>query len=257
MDLPAPTKPLKINRWLPYWAVFQMDMRQTARSWVFRVWMLASVVLGIGYLLHRTGIHHQAGIIQNASSLVGEILQFALLAGATLVIMLTAGTISSERGIVADSVLSRGISRYQYFLGKWHSRLVTILGSFLAVGGAVLIGSCFLLKNDISLFGSLFALAVVAAVLFLVISCGVTMSSLANSTVLGMAILWMTLYGAGVTLWLLQLTPLDPSRLLRTIPYMLRGQYDPIAQAEVIGWCLLVSAVAALLGVVHFARRDV
>ena len=40
------------------------------------------------------------------------------------IVVLTAGSISAERGTVADSVLSRGISRYQYFMGKWHARLL-------------------------------------------------------------------------------------------------------------------------------------
>ena len=43
MDATAPTKPAKINRWLPYWAVFQADLRQTLTSWVYRVWVLVSV----------------------------------------------------------------------------------------------------------------------------------------------------------------------------------------------------------------------
>src|SRR5437867_355164 len=138
MDAPAPIKPLRFNRMLPYWAVFQMDVHQTIRSWVFRLWLFTAIVLSGGYLLHRASIHHQAGIKQDASSLLVEFLQFGLLIGTTLIIVLTAGTISSERGTMADSVLSRGISRYQYFMGKWHARLATILGSYLVVGGLII-----------------------------------------------------------------------------------------------------------------------
>jgi hypothetical protein len=234
-----------------------MDLRQTLRSWVFRVWVLAAVLVSVGYLLHRTAIHHQAGIIQSAASLMGEMLQAALLVGTTLVIVLTAGAISSERGIMADSVLSRGISRYQYFMGKWHARLVTILGSFLGVGLLTLAGSMFLLQSDVSVLGSLLALIVVAAVLAIVVSCGVTVSSLCHSTVLGIVILWMILYGVGVGLYVLQVGPFNPARLVRILPALLRGQYDLEAQAVLIGWCLLISTGAALVGLVHFSRCDV
>jgi hypothetical protein len=257
MDAATPIPPLRYNRLLPYWAVFQMDMRQTLRSWIFRVWVLAALVLGFGYLLHRTAIHYQAGILQSASSLMGELLQFSLLVGTALVILLTAGTISSERGIMADSVLSRGISRYQYFLGKWHSRLVTTLGSFLLIGSLILVTSCFLLQFDLSIIGTLLALVVVASVLAIAVSCGVTMSSLCNSTPLGIAILWMGLYGVGVGLALLGYGQLNPMRLLRLIPALLQGQYDPQVQAELIGWCVLTSVIAALVGLIHFSRRDV
>jgi ABC-type transport system involved in multi-copper enzyme maturation permease subunit len=257
MDTPAASQPLRYNRWLPYWAVLQMDIRQTLRSWVFRVWALTTVVLSFGYLLHRTAIHYQAGIIQSASSLMGELLQFALLVGTSLVIVLTAGTISSERGIVADSVLSRGISRYQYFLGKWHARLVTTIGSFLLIGLAVLVTSCFLLEMDLSIVGSLIAMLVVAGVLALVVSCGVTMSSLCNSAVLAIAILWLGIYSLGVGLALLGYGQLNPMRLLALIQGLVQGKYDLEMQGELLGWCALASMIAAMVGLVHFSRRDV
>ena len=257
MDLPAPTKLLKINRFLPYWAVLQMDVRQTLRSWSFRLWIAAAVVLSIGYLLHRAAIHHQAGIQQSAATLMSEVLQFTILIGTTLVIMLTAGTISSERGTMADSVLSRGISRYSYFMGKWHARLFTYVGSFLFIAILALIASITLLHGDLSLIGSLLAMALVAAVLVMVISCGVTVSSFCNSTVLGIAVLWMALYGVGVALALLEYGMLNPVKLLKLLPVMLHGEYDFHMQATLIGYCFAVSGGAALLGLIHFARRDV
>ncbi len=257
MDTTAPTKPWKVNHWLPYWAVFQMDIRQTARSWVFRVWFAASLVLGIGYLLHRAAIHHQAGLLQSTAGLMHQMLQFSLLVGTTLVIVLTAGTISSERGIVADSVLSRGISRYQYFLGKWHARLITILGSFVLIAVTVLVTSCFLLQMDVSIVGSLLAFLLVAAILAIVISCGITISSMCQSTVLAIAILWMALYGVGVGLYVLQYGQLNPARLLRILQALLRGEYSLGMQATLIGWCALASVLSATVGLLYFSRSDV
>ena len=57
MDAPTATKPVKINRWLPYWAVLQNDIRQTLASWVYRTWVLVSLLLGGGYLLYRWAVH--------------------------------------------------------------------------------------------------------------------------------------------------------------------------------------------------------
>jgi len=257
MDATAAVKPLRRNRWLPYWAVLTMDVRQMVRSWVFRMWFLASVILSVGYLLHRAAIY-QTGIIERASNYMAELLQFALLVGSTLVVILTAGTISSERGIIADSVLSRGISRYQYFLGKWHARLVVILGSFLLLGTAIVVSSCFLLRNDdVSWSGTAVALLLVAAVLAVVVSLGVAMSSLCQSTVLSIAILWMVLYGVGAGLYLVNYGQLNPARLLRLMPALLRGQYDLAVQATLIGWCLLASLIAAIIGMLYFSRCDV
>ena len=180
-----PRKPVVINRWLPYWAVFQADVGLTLQSWVYRAWVMLSLLASAGYLLYRYAPYHEAGLIQSAAGYLSDLLRWTLLGSAALVIVLTGGSISSERGTVADSVLSRGISRYQYFLGKWHARLAAVLVTYLILGMLSLVASLFFLQEDLSLVGSVVALLTVAALLGAVISCGVAVSAVANSTVAG------------------------------------------------------------------------
>ena len=261
MDAVAAKKPVKINRWLPYWAVFQADVRQTLQSWVFRTWVLMSVLAAVGYLLYRVGVYREAGIRQDASQLVSDLLRWTVIGSVTLIIVLTGGSISSERGTMADSVLSRGISRYQYFLGKWHARLVTVLVSFAIMAGLWLVASYFLLHEDVSFDGALVAIGTVGALLAAVITCGVMVSAISNSTVMGIAILWVVLYGASFLLSLLQRQNLSripsPERMLESLPFVLRGYYDGPTLLRLIGWSLAASLLAALVGMFYFARRDV
>src|SRR3954452_11967211 len=102
MDATAVNKSVPINRWLPYWAVFQADVQQTLHSWVYRCWVLVSVLATAGYLLYRVGLAHEAGIIQPASLLISHLLRWSVVGSITLVVVLTAGSISSERGTMAD-----------------------------------------------------------------------------------------------------------------------------------------------------------
>jgi ABC-type transport system involved in multi-copper enzyme maturation permease subunit len=257
MDATAGVKKVRINRLLPYWAVFQADVHQTLRSWVYRTWVLVSVLAAVGYLLYHVGIYQKAGIIQPASTLISELLRWTVLGSVTLIIVLTAGSISSERGTMADSVLSRGISRYQYFLGKWHARLATILGTYVIMGLLAIAGGFFLLHEDLKWTGSLMALATVAALLAAVVSCGVTVSAMVNSTVLGIAILWFALYGSGFALSLLPARVPSPDRLLAQLPDVLRGYYNLHALGRMIGWSAIASGGIAFIGLVYFARRDV
>src|SRR5205823_12553578 len=162
---PAPTKPVRINRWLPYWAVFQADVRQTLRSWVYRTWVLMSVLAAVGYLLYLVGAYRLAGLRLADSVFISDVLRWMVIGSVTLIIVLTVGTISSERGTMADSVLSRGISRYQYFMGKWHARLATVLGSFFVMSALWLTASFFLLPQELKLDGALVALLTVASLL--------------------------------------------------------------------------------------------
>jgi ABC-2 type transport system permease protein len=253
---PAP-KPVRINRWLPYWAVFQADVRQTMSSWVYRVWVLVSVLAALGYLLYKVGVYREAKIIQSASELISDLLRWTVLGSVTLIIFLTGASISSERGTMADSVLSRGISRYQYFLGKWHARLVAVLGTYLVLAAVALTAAFLLLHEDLSLFGSLVALGAVAAILATVVTCGVTVSAVSHSSVLAIAVLWVGLYGIGFALSLLPSSYPAPDRVLAGLPAIVRGTFDPTALGRLIGWLAAACGAVALAGLFAFSRRDV
>src|SRR5215475_9451171 len=111
----APIAPrVRINRFLPYWAVFQADLKATFNSWLYRGWVAISVAVVVGSLLYRFGAKEVSGMIQQAPETIGSLLHWVVYGGVTLIIALTAGAICSERGSVADSILSRGISRRQY-----------------------------------------------------------------------------------------------------------------------------------------------
>jgi len=250
-------KAVRINRFLPYWAVFQADQRQLMSSWVYRTWVLVSLLVGVGYTLYRLGAYQETGTIQQASHLMSDLLRWTVLGSVTLIIMMTVGSISGDRGPVADSVLSRGISRFQFFLAKWHARLVTILGTFLAMGVIALAGSFFLRHEDLSLLGSIVALLTVAAILATVISCGVAASALTNSTVLGMAVLWLVIYGAGIAMSVLPEHYPAPDRALSRLKYVLQGSYNLEALGRLVGWSVMISCSAALVGMLYFSRKDV
>ena len=66
---------IRFNRFLPYWAVLQTDLRQTLRSWVYRLWVLMSVLGACGSLIYRVGIKEETGIVQTASSQTQNLLR--------------------------------------------------------------------------------------------------------------------------------------------------------------------------------------
>src|SRR5947209_13930170 len=105
MDAPAAPAQPRYIRLLPYWAVLQTDLRQTLRGWVWRTWVLATLAAAGGYVLYRLGVYREAGMIQHASHLVGDLLRWGLLGSGLLVVVLTVGGVSAERGSLADSVL--------------------------------------------------------------------------------------------------------------------------------------------------------
>jgi hypothetical protein len=261
MDASPPVVTVRFNKFLPYWAVFQTDVRQTARSWVYRLWVLMTVLAAAGLLLYRVGLHKEAGLFQSAAAQSGDLFRLMVLGSLALVVVLAVSAISSERGTVADSVLSRGISRHQYFLAKWHARLVVVTATFAALAFAVLLASYFLFKDDsqtdLSLGGGLVAVLVVCAALAAIVSWGVTIGALTNGTVLGIAVVWLVLYGSGFLLSLLPEPWPSPERQLARLKFVLQGQYSSTVLTQMLVGSGVLCASAALVGLIGFSKRDV
>jgi ABC-type transport system involved in multi-copper enzyme maturation permease subunit len=258
MDTPPSAATVNYNRFLPYWAVFQADCKQTLTSWIYRVWVLVTMGAALGYLLYRFGAKDVSGIIQPGPEAMADFFKWVVFGSVTLVIVLTAGSICAERGSMADSVLSRGISRYQYFLGKWHARLLVVLLTFFLMSCVALCGAYFLLHSDnLKLTGSLVALLTVGTLLVGVITCGVSVSAMSNNTVVSIAVVWLALYGGSFLLSLLPGTLPTPDRALHNLPEILKGFYDWQALSRIMLCSLGASLVVAAIGMVFFSRRDV
>jgi hypothetical protein len=252
---------LRFNKFLPYWAVLQTDLRQTVRSWVYRLWVLMSVVAAGGFLLYRAGLQQEAGILQSAAAQCGDLFRVMVVGSLALVVVLAVSAISSEKGTVADSVLSRGISRHQYFLAKWHARLVVVTATFAVLAVGMLLGGYFLFKadagTDLTLTGGLAAIVAVLAVLAIIVSWGVVIGALSNGTVLGITVFWLLLYGAGFLLTLLPEPWPSPDRELGRLKFILRGQFSEGSLSDLLLGSVILSFMAAVVGLIGFSRRDV
>jgi hypothetical protein len=249
---------VRLNRFLPYWAVFQADLKSTFNSWLYRVWVLLSVGVAVGYLLYRYGAKQISGMIQSAPDTIGDLLHWVIYGSITLIIALTAGAICAERGTVADSILSRGISRYQYFLGKLHARLTLVLVTYfiqalLAMGAAYWM----LHSETMTIHGSLVAILVVATFLVFVVTFGVSVSAMSTNTLVSIAVVWMILYGGGFILSQLPGALPSPERALQSLPNVLKGFYDWNVLGRLILSTFGTAGVIGLVGMIGFSRRDV
>jgi hypothetical protein len=261
MDATPAVVTLRFNKFLPYWAVLQTDLRLTLRSWVYRLWVVMSVLAAAGFLIYRVGVHQEAGILQSAAVQCGDLFRVMVVGSLAMVVVLAVSAISSERGTVADSVLSRGISRHQYFLAKWHARLIVVTLTFVVLSVAVLTTGYFLFKtdsqSDLSLIGGLAATIAVAAVLAVIVSWGVVIGALTNSTVLGITVFWLVLYGTGFLLSLLPEPWPSPDRELTRLKFVLQGQFNETMLTNLVVGSLGLCALAALVGLIGFSKRDV
>ena len=256
MDAPA-APIIRFNRLLPYWAVLQTDLRQTLRSWVFRLWVILSLVAAAGYGLYKVGIHREAGIVQSASMQTGDLMRGVAAASLALIALLAVSAVSMERTTVADAVLSRGISRHQYFLAKWHSRSLVVVVTLALMALGVLTSYHFLLDPDVTWRGGVAATAIAAAVLAAVVAWGVTVGALASGTVIGITLFWLVLYGVIVLCSFLPDPFPSPTFVIAKMRAVLRGHFDEAEVVKVAGGFVALGLVGAVIGLIGFGRKDV
>ena len=253
----AATGRIRFNPFLPYWAVLQTDLRETASSWVYRLWV-AVFALGAGaFLLYKFGVYRETGVVQLPTVSTYALLRGVGVGGLALVALLSVSAVSSERSSVADAVLCRGISRHQYFLAKWHARMAVVVTTFVLLAAPVLALHAALFDSQVTPDGAAVAVALVALGLTAVVSWGVTVGALANSTVASITAFWLLLYGGGALTTLLPDSYPSPDRVLGRLPYVLHGEYDLGVVARVAAVTTGISLVAAVVGLIGFGRKDV
>lgn len=261
MDATPSVVTVRFNKFLPYWAVFQTDLKQTLRSWVYRLWVIMTVFAAGGFLLYRVGLHQEAGIVQSAAAQCGDLFRLMFMGSLALIVVLGVSAVGAERGTLADSILSRGISRYQYFLAKWHARLVVVVATFAALATAVMLAGYFLFKSDaesdLNLGGAFAAVLAVGALLAVIVSWGVVVGALTHGTVLGITVFWLLLYGVGFLLTLMPEPWPSPERELARLKFVLRGQFNEMFLLNLVLMCGLLCVAAGSLGLLGFSKRDV
>ena len=178
--------------------------------------------------------------------------------------LIAVSSIGAERGTLADSVLSRGISRYQYFLAKWHARLGVTVGTFVLLAAGVLATYAVVFTGaltgggtNLTFLGGVLGVLVLAAGLAVVVSWGVTIGALANGTVTGITLFWVVLFGGLLVLSQLPDTYPTPERMLGELKRVLSGTADGSAVSEFVLGSVALSAAAGVIGLVGFSRRDV
>ena len=252
----TPTAP-RFNPLLPYFAVLRTDLRQTFRSWVVRLWVVVTVVAGVGYGLYKFGIHRELGLLQSASEQSSVLIRTVGLLTLAFVSLAAVSAVSGERGTVADSILSRGISRRQYFVAKWHARTLVLLGVFAVLSAAVLTAYHYLLEPDLTLAGCVAGVGMAAAALAAVVAWGVAVGAVANGTVVGVTLYWLALFGA---LFLVSFLPEPFPSTTHGIGFLrstLRGHFDADRVWQVIAAGALLALVGAGVGLAGFSKKDV
>ena len=216
---------------MPLLAILRHDLRTLWTSWLVRLWLAGAAVLTL--LL----VASNWALFQTAELVACLLFPFLVFPWFLVVIVLGVTPVSGSRAeALADGILSRPVTRWEYLVASWAARVVTVLGVFLAViVPAVLVVALARRPVDedaVTLYGILASLAVVGLVLTFLVSLGFLLGTLLRGTLLAVVVLVFVWYPISLILSVFSLEEFSPISLNQAIPTLLRQPWST-PEAEV------------------------
>lgn len=228
---------------MPLLAILRHDLRTLKESWLVRIWLAASALLTALLVASNWNQFQSAPLV---ASLLFPYLVFPWF---LVVMVLGVNPVSGSRiDALADGFLSRPVTRYEYLLAVWASRVAVVLGGYLLVMvPAVLIVTLAqrnVAPDPLTVYGIVGALAVVGLVLTFQVSLGFLLGILLRKPLLAIVVLLFVWYPVNMLLSTFKLESLSPISLSQAIPTLLRqpwrgveaepGPSDEDAQLEAL-----------------------
>lgn len=250
MASPDPTEPAP-NRWLPFLGALEFDLRGMVRSRIVQGWLVLTALFAFAALMD--ALTKQI----TAPQLLTRMFASYILVWSTVVIIISAGAVAAESGVVADAILSRGITRYAYILSKYISRLLTALLVCAVVLVPLSIFASMHLGGTVDATGIASSLLIVLAHVTFITVLGVTFSIWFERAIVGIAVVWLICYFFGSICSALDMGFMTPVRLVGSIARSLNGNVDG-QNLWYVSLAFGVPSIAlCILGTLLFARRDV
>ncbi len=206
-------------------ALAQADVVALARSWVVRIWLVA---LLLSFLVVPVAMVFGKGAGSTpASAALAAYLAIFLNVWSIVIIVLSAGSVSLESEIVADSILSRACTRTQYILAKLTSRALVVGAVYLLGASAAAYVSWRYGAADVTFTTVATGIAIVGLALLMLVSLGVTISAVFDNTtisIVGLLLLW---HVAGAVFAFAGVEYMSPTSLTGRLPEILRDSRAP------------------------------
>lgn len=207
---------------MPAMAIFRHDLRSLVRSWLVVLWLAGSFLLTTFAGLANWSQFQTAPLI---ASLLFPYLVFPWF---LVVMALGVSPVSGSRAdSLADGFLSRPIARYEYLLGSWAARVMTVLGVYLVVMvpwiALIALAERPMVRDDsVTVYGIVAALGVVGLVLSFQVSLAFLMATLLRKPLFAVVVLLVVWYPINATLSVFSLEEFSPISLSQALPTLLR-----------------------------------
>ncbi|MHC4323876.1 MAG: ABC transporter permease [Planctomycetota bacterium] len=220
MDSTAKTTKIG-TRMMPYMAILRHDMKILWGSRLVRLWLGATVLLT--FLLAGSNWSN----FQDGTLIALILFPYLVFPWFFIVVVLGVAPVSGSRTeTLADGILCRPVSRFEYLLATWSARVVLVLSVYLLVTipaiVIVMLAKRPVPEDTVTVYGIITALGVVGLVLTFLVSLGFLAGTLLRKPLLAVVVLIFVWYPIGLILSIFSLEEFSPISLNRAISTQLR-----------------------------------
>jgi len=213
---------------MPFWAILRHDLRTLLASWLVRLWLVGTVLLTLFLSMATLPQFRTAPVI---ALLLYPYLVFPWF---LVVMMLGVNPGSSTRAeALADGILSRPITRYEYLLAAWSARVAVVVVPYLilmiaAVSVVTTLDRPNVPDDTVTFYGVTAALGVVGLVLVFQVSLAFMLGILLRRPLFAIVALIFIWYPVNGVLYAFQLEEFSPISLNEAIPTLLRQPWGEV-----------------------------
>lgn len=216
---------------MPFLAILRHDLRTLAGTWLVRLWLFAAAVLTLVLVMSNWDRFQTAPLIASA------LFPYLVFPWFLVVMVLGISPVSGSRAEgLADGLLSRPVTRYEYLLATWSSRVLVVLGAYLIV----MVPAIWLMsrwerpvpEDSVTLYGICGAMGVVGLVLTFQVSLAFLLGTVLRRSVVTMVVLLFLWYPVNGVLNGFQLEEFSPLSLSQAIPTLLRQPWSETEEEE-------------------------
>lgn len=233
---------------MPYLTLVQADLTSLFKSRLTYGWLIAGVFLEVITVL-------TASIITPTSAVITQGLSFFIYIWSMLMIAVTASTVSSESGELADSIMSKSVKRHDYILAKFSARIMYVLTIYSAITAILVVGAVRLSEEDYELYGLIASILLVALALVMLTTLGVTLSTFISNSVIAIVSLLILWYAMTFFFPVLDLELLSPGNILIVLPDIIQGTWTNDDWITVTSFAL-ISFVSIAFTTIYFSISD-
>ncbi len=232
-------------------AILRYDLRQLTHSWLMRIWVLLLAVPA-GFLVVVSATEKELASETLALYLGAVLAPMSALA----VAVITSSAIAGETATVADSIMSRSVTRAEYLWAKIVSRLgvTALVYTLVAVPFAYLVTRY--ATQDTDLAGVAGGLLMVGALLVFHAALGITLSAIMRNVLVAVLVLLVVVLSSGLVLQFLGLSWMSTTAVIESLPETFRGRTPGMEQLRVLGAFSALTVIAILTSLWGFRHRD-